>query len=175
MFLSLLSALLPPGLKCPAQALERQGLWAGQALLTAAVDVEAFLLLLALEGFVEQQHALLVGALHVAVHREVVVGQQQLALRLLHHALLVPHHHVQGFQEVLHGGIKVPEPSVHGAPMGKGHEGRSTAIDWGGWASRCLPWASDLRGWWLGLGAGGGGRRAAGTTLDPPGFGLWAL
>lgn len=50
----------------------------------------------------EQQHALLVGALHVAVHRRVVVNQQQLALGLLNQLLLVLSSMSSALQEVLH-------------------------------------------------------------------------
>ena len=129
-----LRPLLPPSLGAlerPVQALERQGAHAGLpgTPLTAAVDVEAFLLLLVLERLVEQQHALLVGSLHVAVHREVVVGQQQLALGLLHQLLLVVAHHVQRLQEVLHCQVKILEPSVHGAPTGEAYESQSTPTD----------------------------------------------
>lgn len=91
--------------------------WRGP--LTAAVDVEALLPLLLPQHLVEQQHALLVGALLVAVDREVVVGQQQLALCALHHAILAARPHVQHLQEVLYGPVIRQEPSVHGASGGQ--------------------------------------------------------
>ena len=84
-------------------------------MLTSPVDVESLLPLLPLDGLIQQDDSLLVEALGEALHGEVVVGEEQLALGLqVHLALLVMVGLVQGEQVVVNGCVKVAQPTIKG-------------------------------------------------------------
>ena len=81
--------------------------------LTSPIDVQSLLSLLSLDGFVQQDDGFFVESFRKALHRKVIIGQQQLTLSLqVDGALFVVIGFIKCQQVVIDGSIEITQTSL---------------------------------------------------------------